>query len=897
MVVSRMSNFKYPKGSEWRKWDLHVHTKSGTDYTYASEYGISIREQNDNEYPKVFIEHIYSIDNLGAIAITDHNKANWIDRIIAENEGYANLNNCEKITILPGVETESSDGIHLLIIFNPETQFDEVKNNYRKSTWKETIEHFLTAIGISQNTNSSKTTEKIMEEARKWDALCIFAHVTSDKGFFKISSGSTKKRIYKHGLTQIFQIPIDGITDIGRKNIVKGEDTQYSDEQGHPKPIVCITASDAKKLEDIGKNNCWIKAEPTFEGLKQIIYEPELRVRIQEEDPRENEVYARMEKCVINFPSDLKIKIEEPGKKTDFCLQGKYEVEFSNNLTCIIGGRGTGKSTLVHLLYNACQKDSSKLGELNSPLLSLALPPDLLRKLADWTATEIPANTEFFLQNEIEKFARDVHEMSNLIRLRLLLLSSLNGQRSLEALKNGWSMALNDMSKLMEAYDTVSDITQKIGIVNKQIETIKKQTAVIKSKEYKDLQKEIEDINNNISAFRRYENEYNYIVAEIDMLITAFSQLDWSEEQGKGTLDELSSLLCDYKKKLEGSFNQLENKFETNDYTLKLTGKKLQLKEYLGKRGLTEENIEELANASEQIKELKDENRKLERQKTPLEEFYSKRDSILGEYKKKCSAYRTRFFDVAARLQEELVGLPFFDKVISFTPKINEQRFREIAVKFVKERSPAKVNLRTDDIQSVLFDIEDIAEYIEDKDKIRICVNQSTKTILHKQILQELVNDEAFLEKLYLLLYKEYYDISNIQVQTKLGDKLLQNTSFGERCGIVVSIILIAGTNPIVIDQPEDNLDGKFISNVLVPLIRKRKLSRQVILVTRDANIVIGGDADLIHILENDESEKKIKILPTSIENIKYRTNYIWILDGGEEAFEKRERKYGFKTS
>ncbi|MFQ6118597.1 MAG: hypothetical protein ACE5KE_01780, partial [Methanosarcinales archaeon] len=254
-----------------------------------------------------------------------------------------------------------------------------------------------------------------------------------------------------------------------------------------------------------------------------------------------------------------------------------------------------------------------------------------------------------------------------------------------------------------------------------------------------------------------------------------------------------------------------------------------------------------------------------------------------------------RFFAVAKRLEKGLDGLPFFDKAITFTPKTNEQRLRESAVEFVKKNSPAKVTLRTDDIQNVLFDVTDIEEYIKDKKKIQDYINRSTKTVIHKQILQELVNQPVFLEKLYLRLWKEYYDISNIQVQTKLGDKLLQNTSFGERCGIVIAIILIAGTNPILIDQPEDNLDGKFISNVLVPLIRNRKLSRQIILVTRDANIVIGGDAELILILENDEIEKRTKILPTSIENIECRENYIWILDGGKEAFEKREKKYGFK--
>ena len=114
-------------------------------------------------------------------------------------------------------------------------------------------------------------------------------------------------------------------------------------------------------------------------------------------------------------------------------------------------------------------------------------------------------------------------------------------------------------------------------------------------------------------------------------------------------------------------------------------------------------------------------------------------------------------------------------------------------------------------------------------------------------------------------MLKHYFDNKNIQVQTKLGEKLLQNTSFGERCGIVIAITLVAGTNPIVIDQPEDNLDGKYISEVLVPLIRGQKQKRQIILITRDANIAIGADSELILIL--DKEERGSVLLPATIEN------------------------------
>ena len=188
------------------------------------------------------------------------------------------------------------------------------------------------------------------------------------------------------------------------------------------------------------------------------------------------------------------------------------------------------------------------------------------------------------------------------------------------------------------------------------------------------------------------------------------------------------------------------------------------------------------------------------------------------------------------------------------------------------------------------FDIGDIAEHVADKDNIRKSVNNSQKAAHHKKILQDLVNDDIFLNRLHLRILKSYFDVNNIQVQTKLGEKLLQNTSFGERCGIVITIALLAGTNPIVIDQPEDNLDGKFVSTVLVPLIRQQKANRQIILVTRDANIAIGSDAELMLIL--DDNGGNVQLIPSSIENTENRKKYIWILDGGEEAFQKREQKY-----
>ena len=202
---------------------------------------------------------------------------------------------------------------------------------------------------------------------------------------------------------------------------------------------------------------------------------------------------------------------------------------------------------------------------------------------------------------------------------------------------------------------------------------------------------------------------------------------------------------------------------------------------------------------------------------------------------------------------------------------------------------------KADTITKILFEETDPQEYIENKDKIREQIETYDGAEKHTHLLKELIRDDSVVERIYLRIIANYYDIDNIRAQTKLDGRILKNTSFGERCAIAISIIIAAGTNPILIDQPEDHLGGRFITSNLVPLIKKQKGNRQIILITRDANIVIGGDAELINILEEDAA-KSTTIVPSTIEDIAHRQKYIWILDGGEEAFKTREQKYNIKV-
>lgn len=668
----------------------------------------------------------------------------------------------------------------------------------------------------------------------------------------------------------------------------------------------CVIGTDAHELDKIGvfpNGKCtWIKSDLSFEGLRQITFEPELRVRIQQDDPSEQEAYAKIEKLEIDFPADLKIKDPESDDVLPFCIQGKHNLNFSSNLTCVIGGRGSGKSSLVHILYNLdSKKDVEKLAAINSPLFNLQLQSkDGLSKVRSLTKAEIPPSTEFFLQNEVERFAKDVREMSTLILSRLYGLSAIDEtQKSLEQIADEWQEAASDMDELVEAYDQIANINQRIAAIEKQKTTLKKQTDVIRSKEYKELQKKIEGLANKISAFESFEKEYKRITAEVVSLGKSISRLDWSGYESQSVLASLSAELEKKISELQKSFPKDKQKYDEADYAGKLKQEKSALKQFLHDKGLSAESVSEVAAATQQIAEFEEQIKLLQRKRAPFQEIYDQKPVTLGSYKTAYEAFQAAFEKVAGILRKDLAGLKFDDQQakISFQLRANDQLLKDAVSEFVKAHNPSKVLLRSDAIQTVLFGNSAIktSDLIVSSEKIIEAVSKCVDADAHTQVIQELVSDPVFLERLHLRMQQHFFNIKNIQVQTKLGEKSLQNTSFGERCGIVIAIVLVAGTNPIIIDQPEDNLDGKYISKVLVPLIRVQKQRRQIILVTRDANIVVGGDAELILILNRDNQATVLS--PATIENKDKRPEYIWILDGGESAFQKREEKYSIQKS
>ncbi len=122
----------------------------------------------------------------------------------------------------------------------------------------------------------------------------------------------------------------------------------------------------------------------------------------------------------------------------------------------------------------------------------------------------------------------------------------------------------------------------------------------------------------------------------------------------------------------------------------------------------------------------------------------------------------------------------------------------------------------------------------------------------------------------------------------------LDELSGGQRVSVLLSLLLeTADDRPLVIDQPEDELDNRFLCGTVLPGLRKLRGRRQVIVAIHNANIVVNGDADMVIQLDATAHRGRVACAG-AIEEPTVRRTIVRTVDGGEDAFRLRRRKYGF---
>ena len=918
-------------GSSWRKWDLHVHTK-GTNKNdqFAS--------QTMDEFFFRFFKKAYS-DKVNGIGITDYFSIEnyllakkYISNIATYNNpqgvpifSYEEVEYIKNILLLPNIElrmlpcTDSRRLINIHCIFNPNYEaslehdfFGELKNQDEFKMNKEGI----TKYGKHLNPESRNDNEAYSVGIKNFtiDPRCLSAlfkknRVLKNNTLVAVSNSSSdgNSGLQKHyDLFEGDESSLDGV----RKSIYEISDIIFSSndkdvkyflgkrfddipgktkedkleerkrvikEYGNLKP--CIICSDAHKESDLFAKYSWIKGDCTFDGLKQILYEPEHRVYKGDEAPVNPPI--KINSVSLSFPRESTIDNES------FCFSGDHKIDFSPNYTCLIGGRGTGKSTMLNLIHEALKNKE------NTFFKKFAILGNDNKKCEIGSCVLVDNNidekhVEFLGQNEIEDFAKDCHKLTNAIYLRILkrdgdnLINEKNSLLDVELKK-----AAKNIDNIINHEEVRLDIKEK----ERELEVNKKLINSFTSKEYNDINSEIARISDSLNKLKASKKRYESLLEEIDSICKNYKLSENHNKYDDEILnisDSIEEILLTSK---EIDFSESINSIET--YNESLDTAKAKLIQYLSGKGFTEENQNDISTANISISDLNNEIQILKKNQDRLSLKISEFSlALLGEASEK---YKQELGSQVESISMILEGLdnssikPISLKLDFDFESAKEHifnKFKDLFGDYIKD-----FNIRSQSVfRELLFVIS--PDKLTNKDELLVKIKSHETTSVAKKLLISIFEDVVNYDIYDLLCKSTFLDYSKYKKINVLYDgRPIESSSFGQRCTAVLVILLLLGNDPIIIDEPEAHLDSLLIFNYLVDVIKEKKKNRQIIFATHNANLVINGDAELIHILNIDNSANKTVINSTTIENPHTR-DVLVSLEGGHEAFIKREKKY-----
>lgn len=845
-------------GSIWRKWDLHFHTQSSYDYKNKSITNQEIIDELTNK-------------NISVVAITDHHIIDT--RRIKDLQKLA----ANKVTILPAIEFRSelggSDSIHFIGIFSENCDIEDIWIKIQSGCR-------ITKADIA-NAGGDQNIHCDLKET------CKLIHDLG--GIVSIHAGGKSNTI--ENITNSLPYKMAMKTEIVLNNIDILELGKQDDQENYinivfpaiKKRIPMIICSDNHNIKNYEiKQHLWIKAEPTFEGLRQILYEPEFRIHIGENPPINPPI--RLNKVSINFPKESKFENEI------FCLSGKYEIEFSPNFTCLIGGRGTGKSTILNLIHEKL-KPGENLFFKERKIWDSSNKPISINECVSIDNDADEKYIEFLSQNEIEDFAKDNNKLTAAIYNRLvkrdeygiLAKSEETLKEKLEALKT-YIVNKRKLGRLNSEFDQI----------NKEIQTANKIVESFTSSEYNSIIAEIKEKTIGLNDINTSLDEYNVLVEDIIDII------DKKEYKKANNLysEETNRII----KKLEDIVKETEIvDFSTTtlikeNLTKELEDHKEKLRKYLADKGLTIDNLNDITNSTFKINILEEEKKK---KKSEIEGLQKRIESFdLLDINKASKFYKE---EIEIQIKAIASILATIDnpnvKPITLSLELDENAAMDkvfFDFKLIFEGLISQSNHRGDSIlKEILFAIH--PKDISEKEKLIEAIKKYPSVSTAKLFLQELLQSNENFEAYKLICYRTFLNYLNFKkIKVFYDGRPIENSSFGQRCTAILIILLLLGNNPIIIDEPEAHLDSYLIANYLVDVIKKTKQNRQIIFATHNANFVINGDAELIHILNIMDDSNLTTYSSTTIENKTTRGVLIG-LEGGEEAFLKRENKYQFK--
>ena len=892
--------------ARWWKIDFHTHTPESTCF------------YNKEITPKQWVQAALD-KGLDAVVVSDHNSLNWIELLrIASKEIYDETG--KKLYIIPGIELcVGSSFVHTLILFDLNMSIDEMEGIISEAglpriKW-----------GNTENTVEEANLGRIIEKNRG-KLLVIPAHFNKNKGL--------GKELGQNGIAEfVKKISIDAI------EVRDEEDCREVENKIANKiipQIAMITGSDnpGKKkghaIHGLGSKVTYVKmSEVSLEGVRQALLDWTTRIIVKVE-PGETE--EELNEVEYNYISGINIK--------NLKHVNDLNMRFSPHLNCIIGGRGTGKSTIIEMIRLGIKQEINK-GKKASTII-------------DNTYTNDSSIELFYDFGQISKYAVKVEgnkknkqwvyrDKTGVIENYPDFPVAIYGQKEIfELVEDDTNADKIEKSPLLSIIDN-NIITDRIE-ADKGINSIK-EDLISKTRELNDIRNEIKDIPK--------------LKAEIEL---ATSRLEKFKESGliekRNKYYQNEEVIRKVEGTLEGYIKLVENAYEDISHMVKNSVDEIneqiektyqddevhkkEVEEYLGRFLLLQQRLSEgilsglvetkrlsgevqNSNLRQYTNALKDEYTRLKEDLDTAGEDYQKIENNITIQTKRLAELEARK-SRANELEEEI--MEGIDKFLIKNKELTTLREAVIAginessdninieIKHLSHGERWIYNIRSelgkttsydsyfDKIYSEIFK-DGVLNENKYKEWLKYLLMTNTGNI--KEFLgEESITDSRFEEvwtnkykkqSLYTLFTVVPEDRIEIKITDEAGEININEGSPGQKSAAILAFILNQGSEPIIIDQPEDDLDNSLIISLVVDTVRKLKNRRQIIIVTHNPNIPVLGDAEGIIILDRDKDSKVIfknNKKTGCIEEKLIKKGICEIMEGGLTAFKRRERKYRF---
>lgn len=913
----------------WADDDLRLHDRRPLVEGKACELGIQ-------EKAKRFLQRCHELE-LQMVGITDHNFSekteprDWfLTHLVEQNRAVAKELAREPLAIFPGFEVDI--GYHVLCLFQPAKKQREIQRLNMILSKLGLAEHERFRAGAPLQLRRGGRTlslKELIEVVQQHDGIVIAAHADQADGIL-----SSPNNIEDFQIPQLLAVEVTTYPMPPKiRSILDGSNREWSRRGRQP---AYVQSSDAKSLKvdedgkplanSLGYRSTWVKAsKPSVAALRQAFLDGPSRLRIQEARPSDVQTHPRIVflKCRgLTFLAD-------------------QDVYFSPNLNTIIGGRGTGKSTLMELLRFAFARDTgsqfsasikAKFDRLRETFSGdaeiqigweavpgqvdvISLRPDGPHQIVQGEVLDIPAYLkqipiQFYSQQQLSDLTSVGGENSLLIMLDEACSAELQALKAREnTLRAEIMQVFATSDQLSELRHAEKEVAQQLSELNRQWQARKEiQAEALQfqraeaGRQY--FEKAKAQSASDAGAIASLAEKLTQPGVLNDGKIEIWPNAGWFNAYTEGALAlrlKYSEQLATLSASLQREAAELEQRMEGWEaVSAELTTIRDGFMQACQDRGLQPQDVARLQEI-DKTRQIKHENlEQLHKQIKGLEPAVEKQSALMDELHslwavqlsvrsqtaKEISENANRSINIlvqpmgdAAHFQRVWEGLAPDGRarIGKAWTQIGEVLFEDFHRYLAANRPPAYSPWLH--IRSVLMEEVPLPQQLEG---------------LTGDVRKHLVEQKDKWRAARLVRIEDAVDLELYRADgTLVGSIQSRALSEGQRNTAVLKLLLAQGDGPIVIDQPEDELDSNFIYHELVPLLRKVKNRRQLILATHNANLPVNADTDLVYALDVKKGRGEL-IAVGGLDQTATADAVLNIMEGSAEAFKRRLDKYHF---